>query len=250
LAFVPLAMLIGLAASALMLPSCAWDGHFCVLGYSTKPNYRTDIRSVRVQIFKNKSFWTVTPVVGMEQDLARAITRAIEQKTPYKVKHDADTELSGNILNLTKGALNVNQFNYPLEVETVLSCEVLWTDLRTGEVLSKQPRRFGEARVPDPRQPVLAVPDINPRTGRPSNTPPISTPTLPNDASADNDSFNPRADIEPDPEEELKKKRPIPLTLRSIAQFRPSLGESITTALNANYARLADEIVNAMEIGW
>ena len=50
----PRSPLFALAACALALPSCAWDGHFDLLGYSTKPNYDTTIRTVRVPIFKNR----------------------------------------------------------------------------------------------------------------------------------------------------------------------------------------------------
>src|SRR5215204_1572172 len=78
-----------IAASALLLPSCTtWDGHFTVLGYSTRPNYDTNYRTIRVPIFKNRTFWTATPVPGMEMDLTRAIIREIELKTPYKVVQD------------------------------------------------------------------------------------------------------------------------------------------------------------------
>ena len=70
----PLAVL---GFSVLILPSCAWDGHFCVLGYSTKPNYDPNIHSVSVPIVRNPSYWTVTPTVGLDMDLTRALVREI-----------------------------------------------------------------------------------------------------------------------------------------------------------------------------
>jgi len=151
-----------LAACALLLPSCAGDGHVSILGYSTKPNYDPNIRTVRVPIFKNKTFMTVTPVVGMEMDLTRAVVREIEQKTPFKVVQDcenADTELRGVIVGFQKVMLNYNPFNEVREAETQLVVQLVWRDLRTGKILSRGPRRFGEGVEGDPRQPLLATPD-------------------------------------------------------------------------------------------
>src|SRR5262249_32468268 len=102
---------LALAACALILPSCTGDGHVTVLGYSTKPNYDPNIRTVRVPIFKDKTYMTVTPVVGMAQDLTRAVVREIELKTPFKVVQDcenADTELRGVITGFSKLLLNYN----------------------------------------------------------------------------------------------------------------------------------------------
>ena len=96
-----------LASYALLSPSCStWDGHFTVGGYSTRPNYDMRFRTVSVPIFKNRTFWTATPVPGMEMDLTRALVREIEQKTPYKVVQDnSDTQITGNF----DGWLNINQ---------------------------------------------------------------------------------------------------------------------------------------------
>jgi hypothetical protein len=244
-----LALLVSLAAGALMLPSCGWDGNFTILGYCTRPNYDPNIHSVRVNIFKNKTPFTVTPVPGMEMDLTRAIITAIEQKTPFKVKQDADTELSGSILTLTKNTLNGNQFNYPLEVQVILTAEILWTDLRTGQVLTRGPRHFGEEREPEPRAPLLAVPDPIPRTNRIAPVTPLAPPSLPSDATAGR-ILAQEPIIEPDPSEEARKKRPTPIKVQATAEYRPSLGESLTSGLNAAYNRLADQIVNAMEVPW
>src|SRR5262245_15614068 len=131
---------LALAACALILPSCASDGHLTVLGYSTKPNYDPNIRTVRVPIFKNKTIMTVTPVVGMEMDLTRAVVREIELKTPFKVVQDceaADTELRGVIIGFSKVMLNYNPFNEVREAETQLVVQLVWRDLRTGKILSR-----------------------------------------------------------------------------------------------------------------
>jgi hypothetical protein len=131
------------AVSALLLPSCEWDGHFTVLGYTTRPNYDTHIHTVYVPIFKNSTLWR-----GLEFEVTEAVIREIHQKTPYRVVSDcslADTELTGNLISMTKGRLNIDQLNEEREVETNLAVEVAWRDRRTGELLS-QPR--GRSELP------------------------------------------------------------------------------------------------------
>ncbi len=132
----------------LLLPSCAWDGHFTILNYTTRPNYDTCIRTVHVPVFENITFRR-----GLEFDLTRAVIREIEAKTPYKVVSGdcaADTELTGRIIALSKNLLNRNQLNEVREAETVLAVEIVWRDLRTGEILSGP--RLG--RPGDPLPPV------------------------------------------------------------------------------------------------
>ena len=38
-----------------MLAGCSGDGNFTIFGYTTCPNYDTGIKTVRVDIFKNKT---------------------------------------------------------------------------------------------------------------------------------------------------------------------------------------------------
>lgn len=134
------------AAAALTLPSCEWDGHFTVLGYSTQPSYDANIRTVRVPIFQNLTYYR-----GLEFDLTEAIVREIEAKTPYKVVGlgcEADTELTGTVFLYTKLLLNRNPLNEVREAELTLAVDVLWRDLRTGEVLSGPRLKPGEAQPP------------------------------------------------------------------------------------------------------
>jgi hypothetical protein len=139
-----------LAGIALLVPACESDGNFTIFGYTTKPNYDMGIRTVRVPIFKNNTFYR-----GWEFELTKAVIREIEAKTPYKVVSAgcaADTELTGTIVSINKNIINRNQLNEVREAETVLAVEVVWRDLRTGEILSK------------------------PRTGRGAPPPPINLP--------------------------------------------------------------------------
>ncbi len=236
-----------LVACALLLPSCAWDGHLNILGYSTRPNYDPNIRTVRVLVCKNRTPWVVTPVVGMEMDLTRAIIRQIEAITPYKVVDcGGDTELRVTIVGFTKSTLNITQFNTPREVETALIADLIWRDLRTGEILSRPPRRPGQPVEDDPRQPLLATPD----SLLPPGTKPVAVIGVPNLPRTDIAPGSPIDDQETILIDPATRKPPLPVQVRSIAHFRMELGESITTAMQKNYDRLAQQIVAAMEKPW
>jgi hypothetical protein len=145
------------APAAFVLPACESGGHFTLFGYTTQPNYDTSIRTVRVPIFQNATFYR-----GLEFDVTRAVIRAIERDTPYKVVNGdcaADTELTGKIVTFTKNILNRNQLNEVREAETNLMVEVVWKDLRTGEFLSNA--RRGPA--PEPPPPALGEPPPPPK---------------------------------------------------------------------------------------
>jgi hypothetical protein len=154
-----------LATGYWLLPGCESGGNFTILGYSTAPNYATNLHTVRVPIFKN-----TTMRRGVEFDLTRAVIREIEAKTPYKVVGDgcpADSELSGKIVALNKNVINRTQLNEIREAETGLAVEVVWRDLRTGEILSKP--------KPGPGAPPPAPPVPDPITGK---EPPAPTVTV------------------------------------------------------------------------
>ena len=135
--------LVGLFAILALSVGCqSWDGHIALGKYSTRPVYDAGIRTVRVPVFKNKT-QVFQGNSGIENELTTVVIRAIETRTPYKVvpeNQNADTELTGVITAFTKGIVNRNQLNEVREAETYISVDVVWKDLRTGEILS-QPRR-------------------------------------------------------------------------------------------------------------
>lgn len=138
----PLALLATLAAVLTTTGCQTWDGHLNLGRYTTRPNYEASIRTVRVPVFKNKT-QVYQGLSGVENELTLAIIREIEMKTPYKVvpaNADADTELTGTIVSYSKGIINRNHLNEVREAETYMAVDVVWKDLRTGEILS-QPRR-------------------------------------------------------------------------------------------------------------
>jgi hypothetical protein len=142
---------VALAALCLLLPACEAGGHFNLLGYSTRPNYNPDIRTVRLPIFKNESYWK-----ELEFDLTEALIREIESKTPYKVvpaSQNADSELTGTIVSGNKSVVILNQLGEVRDAETTLTVQVVWRDLPLGcigDVLAGPPV--------DPSQPGFVPP--------------------------------------------------------------------------------------------
>src|SRR3954466_14134870 len=115
--------LLAALLAAVALPGCEAGGHFTILGYTTRPNYDTCIKTVYVPIFQCQMLLDETRR-QVPFDLTRAVIREIEAKTPYKVISDrerADTELTGNVLSLPKNLLIRNQLNEVREAETVLT---------------------------------------------------------------------------------------------------------------------------------
>jgi hypothetical protein len=216
--------LLALALAAAALPGCESSGHFTVLGYTTRPNYDTGIRTIYVPTFQSQVLADSTRRT-LHIDLTKAVIREIELKTPYKVVSDpaaADTELTGNIISLTKQLLNRNQLNEIREAETVLTVGIVWKDLRSGEILSK-PRKAPTA-LPTPGIPALDIPEV---TGL---APPLVAPPV-----------LPGAPVPP----EL-----APVIVTGLGDYIPELGQSNTTAYQQAINRLAVQIVSLMEKPW
>jgi hypothetical protein len=240
-----LGLLLALAATALVLPSCDWDGNFTILGYTTEPNYNTKYHTVYVPIFKNLTFYR-----ELEFQLTRAVVREIEAKTPYKVvgnRDTADTELTGTIVNFNKVLLSRNQLNEVREAQTILTVEVIWKDLHTGEPLT-QPRPRGIETYPDlPPGTELVFPPTLPGTGVPAPKAPEGVyPPVP------------QVPVFPEPQDQgglalpppPGPVRPVPFLITSTATFIPELGGSVTTSQKTNVDRMAIQIVNMMEKPW
>jgi hypothetical protein len=155
------ALALLLALPPVVLTGCEGGGHFNILGYSTRPNYNTEIRTVRVPIFKNDTFYR-----GLEFQLTEAVIRQIELKTPYKIVTAgcaADTELTGKITTYSKNLIIPNQLNEVRESETTLAVEVVWRDLRPGhigEVLSSPPPKPVGTELINPPAPPINPPVV------------------------------------------------------------------------------------------
>jgi hypothetical protein len=193
-----------------------------VFGYKLGADaiYDTNICTVYVPTFTNRAFQT-TPNRGIEVDLQRAVVREIGRRTRFKVVSDperADTELQANVVGIDKTVLNRNLQNLIREADIVLTADVLWRDLRSGEVLSAAKR----SRQPGPG----GVPVI------PSDPAPLFDPT----------------DTAPPPPAVVQAA--LPTRLVATGRELPELGESTTTAGQRAVNAMAIQIVSMMEKPW
>lgn len=126
-----LALLVTIAASG--LAGCA--------GYQlgSQSLYRADIRTVYVPIIQSDVFRR-----DYGERLTEALVKEIELKTPYKVVHypNADSVLTGRILDESKRVIAENAFDEPRVLEHNVLVHVTWMD------------RYGNVLMPDSRIPV------------------------------------------------------------------------------------------------
>jgi Lipopolysaccharide-assembly len=205
---------------AIALAGCESAGHFSLLGYTTRPNYNENIRTVYVPQFQSQIFVDSTRR-SLPVDVTKAVIREIESKTPYKVtsnRDEADTELTGTLLLLSKQLLNRNQLNEIREAETVLTAAIVWKDLRSGEILSR-PRK-GAPDMATPGIPALEIPDVGGYVPAPA---PIVPPGV---------------------------DKPIPVLVTGTGQYIPEVGQSNLSAYQRSVDRLATQIVSQMEKPW
>lgn len=105
-------------------------------GYQWSSLYRTDVRSVSVPVFANKTFYR-----GFEFNLTKAVVNQLEGHSPYKVmpKERADTILDGEIANIRVRTISNSPFtSLPQEQLLEVTVNFSWKDLRTGRILAKR----------------------------------------------------------------------------------------------------------------
>ncbi len=268
-------MLLTLAGAGLAVPACdfsqlfSWnDGKPVIFGYATAPNFDRRYKTIRVKIFKDPTFWAAVPVPGLEMQLTEEIVHRIEADTPYKVcSGDADTELDGSILSFIQMSLNYNQLNEIREVETTMTCAVRWRDLRTGQLLSwPAPRNL------EPPPPAGLLPGMQDPLNQAALTPgSLLTQPLSAAATSPVGAQATMADTAPPPNTgnptmgQTNAPGPpgspplgsLPMAglfgsvlVRSVAYYRPEIGESLATAQQWNCLNMAQQIVNMMEVAW
>lgn len=116
--------------AATLLGGCADDPR---RGYSTRPAFSTDVRTVSVPIFTNK-----TPQSGLESPLTEAIIKEIRRQTPWHVVQDAtaDTTLSGSLTGSDMTRISADHLTGLVqEVSVRLTVDFAWKDNRTGKIL-------------------------------------------------------------------------------------------------------------------
>jgi len=108
-------------------------------GYTSANLYRTDVKTVCVKMLENKTFRR-----SIEFDLTSAICRQIELHCPYKIESDnskADTVIYGQITSVEEDVLTQQRkLDRPIENLVVLTVEITWKDLRSGEMLMDNQR--------------------------------------------------------------------------------------------------------------
>jgi len=120
-----------LLLAALLLPTL-----LAGCGYKHEELFREDVRTVAVHVFENRSFYR-----GVEFDLAEALTKEVELRTPYKVTDagGSDTLLEGRITSVRQKQLSrIFEGGVPQEMEVVISVDFVWKELRTGRALRER----------------------------------------------------------------------------------------------------------------
>ncbi len=201
-----LAVLLGAIAGS----GCQSDGNFSVFGYSTKPPFDPNIRSVYIPAFKMQAYHT-SPYRGLEVDVTEAIVDELNRRhSPIRVVSDparADTELIGTIAQLNQNVQNKTPQNLNREFEVNIVADVVWRDLRSGKILSG-------TRAPVPPSDQQFDPSL-----------PAAPPSPPDGIA-------------------------YPLRISAFGRVLPELGESDTTGAQAAVKQLARQIVNMMEATW
>jgi Lipopolysaccharide-assembly len=107
---------------------------FTLFGYSVGSSARTDIKTVRVPIFRNTTFFR-----DIEYELTQAVIKRIEGTMPYKVVNgEADAQLTGVVkMGLSHVSIQ-NELNEARSRDFTLVVEASYVDCRTGQDYFKQ----------------------------------------------------------------------------------------------------------------
>lgn len=101
--------------------------------YTAKQIFPKQYHSIAVPIFKNTTFYR-----GVEDDLAEALTKQLETRTPYAIAstHSAQTALSGTITSITQRRISRSGTGgLSQEIEIKITVNFIWKDLQTGKVI-------------------------------------------------------------------------------------------------------------------
>jgi len=114
-------------------------------GYTVGNGFSPEIKTVSIPIFKNDTLRR-----GIEFQLTEAVQKEVQKRTPYRLAKglDADTRLTGRIVQSTKNVLGENRFDDPRELQLSLMIAIKWENLRTGEVLAQQEIPLSPTAIP------------------------------------------------------------------------------------------------------
>lgn len=113
-------------------------------GYTVGSPFPAQIRSIYVPVFQTQSYRR-----GVEFQLTEAVQKRIQQQTSFRLvkEPDADTRLTGTILDIRKNVLGETKYDDPRELQLQLVVEVKWEDLRNNEILAQQTFRLSQSEV-------------------------------------------------------------------------------------------------------
>lgn len=103
-------------------------------GYRLDGTFPAEHRTVSVDVFENRTF---VPELGA--DVAEAVAREIQTRTPYRIAgvERSDTVLTGVVRRVEQDLLSrTPTTSLPQEVEVRVRIDFTWTDARTGAVLA------------------------------------------------------------------------------------------------------------------
>jgi hypothetical protein len=132
-----------------LLAGCAFDP---ARGYAAMGVFPADIATVAVPIFENDTFHR-----DIEFELADALIKEIERRTPYKVTpaSRAHTILAGRIRSVEIEPLSRSRLTgLSEEVLLRITVDFKWTDLRTNAVLVER-REFTAQALFVPSRPTM-----------------------------------------------------------------------------------------------
>jgi hypothetical protein len=124
----------------LLLSACASDP---TLGYSSASTFPAQYSTIAIDIFENESFSR-----DIEFELADALVKEVEARTPYKVTPGAraDTLLTGRITRVELDQLSKSKLTgLGEEVVLAVTVDFTWTNARTGEVIEERQGFTGHA---------------------------------------------------------------------------------------------------------
>ena len=106
-------------------------------GYQAGGPFRTDVKSVYVDMFESREFRR-----DLEFLLTEAVKKRVGMSTPYRLasKEKADTILTGTVLEQRQAAFAPDFLTrQPREKQMTMIVQLQWKDLRSGEILLDQP---------------------------------------------------------------------------------------------------------------
>ncbi len=104
-------------------------------GYMIGPAHDAQLTTIAVPIFRNETFRR-----HLEYPLTEAVQKEIQKRTAMRIVDgsQAQTRLTGTIVDIGKTVLGENRFDDPRELQLGMTVRVKWEDLRNGRIISQQ----------------------------------------------------------------------------------------------------------------